>query len=205
MNIKRWNIMCIVFTIISTLLLPISVVQQSHANESNLSEQIPKEMYGLDYYISISNNKLCFDSNSALSNGYSNSAVEFVSNQINYMNTAIKTGSILNTEDYSVTSTSLTTYVLSKAKGINKEVHHWYGLHEFWMDSEKTKQYISGLEKGNVGKYIPGWLGTVAKLYSSATIADAKMAARPGRGIIMYSQFSGTGITSVASIWHHSQ
>lgn len=108
-----------------------------------------------------------------------------------------------------VDSTTLTVTIYqssARARGVNKYIVHWNGLTERWMDSDNTKAYIRGLETGgNVSKFVPGWVGSMAKLYSASSIAQAKQAAKPGRGIIMFTQYSTTGTTTIPNIWYGAQ
>ena len=89
-------------------------------------------------------------------------AINMVEHQLFIMN------DLSRSKNSVVDSTTLTVTIYqssARARGVNKYIVHWNGLTERWMDSDNTKAYIRGLETGgNVSKFVPGWVGSMAKL-----------------------------------------
>lgn len=159
---------------------------------------------GLEKYIvKLEEDILVFDADDAIAAGYDFEMVRYIHQNIDAMNNLIKEGAVLN-EDFSVT-----LYVMSaRARGVTKTVVHWYGLTEVWMNSDDTNEFINALEgSGNAGSWLSGKFGAIvdAIVHGAAalSLAAVKAAAAPGNGIIMYSQYDGTTLST--NVWFTSQ
>ena len=182
----------------------IGLVQPYASAEETSDTSTPAMIQGLDAYISTGvGGTFALDEESAQADGYSQEAINMVKHQLSIMN------ELSNSENSVVDPATLTVTVYqisTRARGINKYVVHWNGLTERWMDSDNANAYIQGLETGgNVSKFVPGWVGSMTKLYSASSIAQAKQAAKPGRGIIMFTQYSTTGTTTIPTVWYGAQ
>lgn len=86
-----------------------------------------------------------------------------------------------------------------RVRGESKYVVHWWGLHQYYMNSVEAEELIDtfsyvgdaatmsavlGFAKGNVGKYV-GMASTLVGLSSLMFRTQVENAAAPGNGIIM--------------------
>lgn len=200
MTIIKKRIVFFMMALLTGLLLTTAFQPFAQAVESP-TISTPAAIQGLDEYISTSpTGAFTLNEDAALTDGYSQEAINMVEHQLFIMN------DLSRSKNSVVDSTTLTVTIYqssARARGVNKYIVHWNGLTERWMDSDNTKAYIRGLETGgNVSKFVPGWVGSMAKLYSASSIAQAKQAAKPGRGIIMFTQYSTTGTTTIPNIWY---
>lgn len=203
MTIIKKRIVFFMMALLTGLLLTTAFQPFAQAVESP-TISTPAAIQGLDEYISTSpTGAFTLNEDAALTDGYSQEAINMVEHQLFIMN------DLSRSKNSVVDSTTLTVTIYqssARARGVNKYIVHWNGLTERWMDSDNTKAYIRGLETGgNVSKFVPGWVGSMAKLYSALSIAQAKQAAKPGRGIIMFTQYSTTGTTTIPNIWYGAQ
>lgn len=202
-TIKKYSTYFILLTLLLgfTFLAP----KQTMASAEEASETpVPAEIQGLNNYIDTTADGIfSLDEKAALERGYSSEAINTVEQQLAVMNTLSRSkNSVVDSDNLTVTIFQPT----SRTRGVNKYVVHWTGLTERWMDSDRAKAYIRGLETGgDISKFVPGWVGSVAKLYSASSIAQAKKAAKPGRGIIMFTQYSTTGTTTIPNVWYGQQ
>lgn len=181
MTIIKKRIVFFMMALLTGLLLTTAFQPFAQAVESP-TISTPAAIQGLDEYISTSpTGAFTLNEDAALTDGYSQEAINMVEHQLFIMN------DLSRSKNSVVDSTTLTVTIYqssARARGVNKYIVHWNGLTERWMDSDNTKAYIRGLETGgNVSKFVPGWVGSMAKLYSASSIAQAKQAAKPGRGI----------------------
>lgn len=191
--------------IFSVLLICIMTLSAIPVYAETNSGYVEDSYIGLEEYISKSEEGvLVFDSEGAAKAGYDSKTISNVNLNIDTINYLVQEeGAILN-DDFSAT-----LYIMSaRTKGVTKTVVHWYGLTEVWMNSDDTEEFIRQLE-GGAG--VIDWLGdrfgnVVSGIVSGATglyVAAVKAAAAPGNGIIMYSQYDGTSMSTL--VWFTSQ
>ncbi|GEM_PF-599300 len=159
------------------------------------------------------NGLIVFDTEAALSDGFSNDIITAVEAQISSMNSLVIQGTAYIDENYS----AIILLPSTRARGESKVVTHWYGLTEVYMNSDEAQDLIDGLSAAGDGAtiggllgFLPGNLGSVlggiAGILGVGTLIyrwQVEQAAAPGRGIIMYIQ-TDFG-TTTQSIWFTSQ
>lgn len=195
-----------VLAALTAILLCIAITPAAHATQTTMEADVPVQMQGMDRYIQQdSPNALAFDRQQALEAGYNIEDVELVSAQVREMNRVLQENPDATLDqDTVVSETHWTTMFRAAVRGVNKTVYHWYGVTETWMDNAKAQQYIAALKKGKtVAYFVPTIAGTASRAYLLGLVWDAENAARPGRGIIVYTR-PNPGST-VNAVWHHAQ
>lgn len=168
----------------------------------------------LEQFLSKDDNGLIvFDTEAALSDGFSNDIVTDVETQIASMNNLVIQGTAYIDENYS----AIILLPSTRARGESKVVTHWYGLTQVYMNSDEAQDLIDSLSAvgdgatiGSLLGFLPGNIGSVlggiAGILGVGTLIyrwQVEQAAAPGRGIIMNIQ-TNFG-TSTQSIWFTSQ
>ena len=159
-------------------------------------DTVPPTMSGMNRFLRRGGkNKLVFDAVSAKRAGYSDRDLKIVSSQIRLMNMLLSEGqAILHPEGSSRTL----------ARGINRMVIQWYGVFEYWLDSDKARGLISEMKMGRLlPDIIPGWLGPTIDIDSTSLLRGARAAVKPDRGVIVYARAMRAG--ELNSIWFTSQ
>lgn len=186
---------------IITYAAPIDKVENTSISE--LEQFLTKDDNGL----------IVFDTEAALSAGFSSDIVTDVETQILSMNNLVIQGTAYIDENYS----AIILLPSTRARGESKVVTHWYGLTEVYMNSDEAQDLIDSLSAvgdgatiGGLLGFLPGNIGSVlggiAGILGVGTLIyrwQVEEAAAPGRGIIMYIQ-TNFG-TSTQSIWFTSQ
>lgn len=87
------------------------------------------------------NGLIVFDTEAALSDGFSNDIITAVEAQISSMNNLVLQGIAYIDENYS----AIILLPSTRARGESKVVTHWYGLTEVYMNSDEAQDLIDGL------------------------------------------------------------
>ena len=97
-------------------------------------------------------NKLVFDAVSAKRAGYSDRDLKIVSSQIRLMNMLLSEGQAILHPDGSLSLRYYASEGSSRtlARGINRMVIQWYGVFEYWLDSDKARGLISEMKMGRL-------------------------------------------------------
>ena len=151
-------------------------------------------------------NKLVFDAVSAKRAGYSDRDLKIVSSQIRLMNMLLSEGQAILHPDGSLSLRYYASEGSSRtlARGINRMVIQWYGVFEYWLDSDKARGLISEMKMGRLlPDIIPGWLGPTIDIDSTSLLRGARAAVKPDRGVIVYARAMRAG--ELNSIWFTSQ
>lgn len=186
---------------IITYAAPIDKVENTSISE--LEQFLTKDDNGL----------IVFDTEAALSAGFSSDIVTDVETQILNMNNLVIQGTAYIDENYS----AIILLPSTRARGESKVVTHWYGLTEVYMNSDEAQDLIAALSTvgdgatiGSLLGFLPGNIGSVlggiAGIFGVSILIyrwQVEQAAEPGRGIIMHIQ-TDFG-TSTQSIWFTSQ
>lgn len=163
------------------------------------------ELREVEKYLSIDENEIIvFDSENAKKKNVSDTCIDSIEANINWMNQLVNEKNAHVNQDFSVTIYLKST----RANGVNKVVVHWYGLVQAYMDSVETGKFIRQLE-GTHG-VISDWNGIFGGAFSGimqvglkVNISAVKAAAKSGRGIIMNQQYDA--VTQLYNVWFVSQ
>ena len=167
----------------------------------------PPTMSGMNRFLRQGGkNKLVFDAVSAKRAGYSDRDLKIVSSQIRLMNMLLSEGQAILHPDGSLSLRYYASEGSSRtlARGINRMVIQWYGVFEYWLDSDKARGLISEMKMGRLlPDIIPGWLGPTIDIDSTSLLRGARAAVKPDRGVIVYARAMRAG--ELNSIWFTSQ
>lgn len=180
--------------VILTICSIIAVIPSPQARASEAD--VPPQLAGMEQFITVTDeNRLSLDAENAKEAGYSDDSIELVAEQLASMNNLLANKqATLDIGEYSVS----VYYRSTRAKGVNKTVVHWWGVTEYWMDSDRAQQLIEALENNDTAAgIIPGWVGDISSMVTGSMLLQLKQAASKGTGVIMYTQIiAGTSVTN---------
>lgn len=199
--------LALILTPLALIMGPAMTPQPAMAENSIASEENDSVIKLRQFLSQRHDGTISFDRNAAEQAGNDPQAISIVDSQITLINSMINSGqTVYISDDFDAT----VWLQGSRARGVNKTVIHWYGLTEWYMDSDKASELVNALDKaGDVatfaflaGKYswIPSVFVAGAYVYKAAVVN----AAAPGRGIIMKQQVI-FGSTEPPMLWYESQ
>lgn len=167
-----------------------SITYAAPANETD-----EKSIYELEQFLSMDDDLIVFDTESALENGFSDDIVMAVNNHISDMNDWVTQGIAYIDENYA----AVILFPSTRARGESKVVSYWYGLIEVYMNSDETQALINGLSNMSdtlswtaflslIPNHLAGaisGIGGLTALSASVTRSQVERAAAGGNGIIM--------------------
>ena len=156
--------------------------------------EIPETLNGIDQFFTIlTDGTISFDIDSALSAGYAEEDVVFVSNNIKKMNYLLTEMDGYLTPDFSLVIPISGT----RAVGESKIVTTWYGLTQVYMNSDEAQDLIDELNAVGDIIAISGFLALLPSPYSTLVgfyLYGTSMGILIYRNQVISAASAGTGI-----------